>query len=64
MIDMRSMADRQLHGSGTRLVNSHSGIQLQIDRKGEGSGNVECHIFVISDAQFNVMDRQFDSVLY
>jgi len=34
VIDMRSMADQLLHGSGTRLVNSHSGIQLQIDRKG------------------------------
>jgi len=26
VIDMRSMADRLLHGSGTRLVNSHSVI--------------------------------------
>jgi len=31
-------------------MNSHSGIQLQIYRKGEGSGNVECHVFVIPDA--------------
>jgi len=33
VIDMCSIADRLLHGSGMRLVNSHSGIQLQIKRK-------------------------------
>ena len=33
VIDMCSIADRLLHGSSTRLVNSHSGIQLQIKRK-------------------------------
>ena len=62
LIDMRSMADQEMHGSGKRLVNSTDGVQLEIERKAEGSGNVNCHVFVIADSQFNIMDRQLESV--
>ena len=58
VIDLRSMASQEMHGSGTRLVNTTDGIQLEIDREGKGSGNVNCHVFIISDAQFNVRYEQ------
>ena len=61
---MRSMADQSLHGSGTRIVNSTDGVQPEIERDAKGSGDVKCHIFVISDSQFNIMDRQLESVQY
>jgi len=64
LIDMRSMADQSMHGSGKRIVNSTDGVQLEIERSAKGSGNVNCHIFVISDSQFNLMDRQLESVQY
>jgi len=50
LMDTRSMADQEMHGSGKRLVNSTDGVQLDIKRKVEGSGNVNCHIFVIADS--------------
>jgi len=56
------MTAQDMHGSGTRIVNTMDGIQLEIERKAEGSGDVKCHIFVISDSQFNLMDRQLESV--
>ena len=31
LIDMRSMADQSMHGSGTRIVNSTDGVQLEIE---------------------------------
>jgi len=62
LIDMRSMADQEMHGSGKRLVNSTDSVQLEIGRKAEGSGNMNCHVFVIADSQFNIMDRKLDSV--
>ena len=62
LINTRSMVDQSMHGSGTHIVNSTDGVQLEIERKAEGSGDVKCHIFVISDSQFNIMDRQFDSL--
>ena len=47
------MRDNDLHGSGLRLVNREEGIQLAIDRKASGSGNVKCYIFILSDAQLS-----------
>jgi len=62
LIDTRSMADQEMHGSGKRLVNRTDGVQLEIERKAEGSGNVNCHVFVIADSQFNIIDRQLECV--
>ena len=64
VIDMRSMADQSMHDCGTRIVNSTDGVQLEIERKAEGSGNVNCHVFVVSDSQFNIMNSQLESVQY
>ena len=40
VIDMRCMASQAMHGSGTRLVNSTDGVQLEIERSTKGSGVV------------------------
>ena len=63
-IDLRSMADTTLHGSGQRLVNTQDGIQLTIERNTTGSGTVKCHIFFISDSQMNIQSKQLHSVQY
>ena len=62
LIDLHSMADQAMHGSSMYLVNTKDGVQLEIKRNAKGSGTVNCHIFVISDSQFNIMDRQLSSV--
>ena len=62
LIDLRSMASQEMHGSGTRLVNSTDGVQLEISRD-KGSEDFNCHVFVISDAQFNIMNTQLYSVM-
>ena len=64
LIDLRSMADRSMHGSGTRLVNTTDGVQLELERKASGSGNINCQVFVISDAQLNIVGKQLDAVQY
>jgi len=64
LIDLRSMAKRTMHGSGKRLVNTTDGVQLELERKAAGSGNVSCQVFVISDAQFNILGNQLDDVQY
>lgn len=60
--DLRSMADKAMHGSGTRLLIITDGVQLKIERNDKGSGNVKCHLFVISDPQFIILDTQLESV--
>jgi len=64
VIDMRMMADQSMHGSGTRIVNSTDGVQLEIERKTEGSGNVKCHVLVIADSRLNLMGSQLEDVQY
>ena len=46
LIDLRSMASQEMHGSGTGLVNTTDGVQLEIERDGKGTGTVNCHVFV------------------
>ena len=60
-LDLRSMAGTNMHGSGQRLVN---GVQIAITRTTSGSENVRCHIFSISDAQLNIMERQLLDIQY
>ena len=60
-IDLRSMRDKDLHGSGLKLVNKKE-VELGINRKASGSGNVECHIFILSDAQLIIINRGLESV--
>ena len=63
-IDLRSMADTNLHGNGQRLVNAQNGVQLEIERTASGSGNTNCHVFTISDSQLNIMSSQLLDVQY
>jgi len=63
LIVMRTMADQEMHGSGRRIVNSTDGVQLEIERKAF-SADLNCHVFVISDYQLNVIDRQKESIQY
>ena len=64
LIDLRSMASQEMHGSGTRLVNTTDGVQLEIERDANGTGTVNGHVFVISDSQFNILGEQLKSVQY
>ena len=63
-IDLRSMKDNELHGSGLRLVNTKEGVQLTLNRKTSGFGEAKCHIFILSDAQLNIVNRELESVMY
>jgi len=64
VIDLHSMADRTMHGSGTRLVNSTDGVQLQLQRTATGSGKINCMVYVVSNAQLNILEYQLESVEY
>ena len=64
LIDLRSMASQEMHGSGTRLVNTTDGVQLEIERDAKGSGTVNYHVFVIADSQFNIMNRQMQPLQF
>ena len=64
LIDLRSMDSQKMHGSGARIINSAEGVQLEIERDGKGSGQVNCHVYIISDSQFNILGKKLESVQY
>ena len=64
LIDLRSMADQALHGSGACLVNTKDGVQLELEQKSSVSTAVNCHVFVIGDSQRNMMGQQLESSQY
>ena len=64
LIDLRSMASQEMHGSGTRLVDTTDGVQQEIDGDAKGTGKVNCHVFLISDSQFNIIKNKLDSAQY
>ena len=53
-----------LHGTGRRIENALEGIALQIEKKAESAGNLKAYIYLIMDAQLNIKDREFVSVIY
>ena len=48
-IDLRSIRDNELHGSGLRVLSTMEGVQLSIKRTASGSGNLS----VISSQMLN-----------
>ena len=62
LIDLCSMESQKMHGSATRIVNSTDGVQLEIERDGKGSGQVNCHVYITFDSQFNIVGKQLESV--
>ena len=64
VINLGSMAGQEMHGSGSCLVNAEVGIQLEFERGLIGAGDMNCHVFFISDSQMNIMGRQLEDVEY
>ena len=58
------MRDNDLRRSGLRSVNIKGGVQLAINRKVSGSGNVKYNIFILSHAKLNMINRKLESVTY
>jgi hypothetical protein len=61
-VDLRSTEDVNLHGSGLRLENTKDGIQLAITRNAKE--NYKMHIFLVADAQINIVGNSLRDVLY
>ena len=63
-LDFRTIDDNRLHGGGRLLENSSEGIRLQISKESGSTGKLSCYLYIFQDAQINVSDAQFLSVVY
>jgi hypothetical protein len=65
VLDLRPSVDSKLHGNGTSLINTSEGVTLQINRVASTpgtAGKLGLHVFVLSDAQLNILNSRFHSV--
>jgi hypothetical protein len=62
VIDLRSTQD-DTTGGGKKIVNTQSGVLLEI-KKRVTTADVQCNIFVVSDALLNFANRDLSSIQY
>jgi hypothetical protein len=62
VIDLRSTQD-DTTGGGKKIMNTQSGVLLEITKKAT-TANVQCNIFVVSDALLNFANRDLSSIQY
>ena len=63
-IDLRTFPDNTIHGGGLHVNNTRDGVKLEIKRKTGGSGNLNCHMFVVADALMEIMNTELKSIMY
>ena len=63
-LDFRMIDENELHGMGRRIESASEGITLQIEKKEESAGALNAYIYLIMDAQLNVQNGAYVSVVY
>ena len=63
-LDFRTIDENELHETGRRIENASEGITLQIERKEESAGALNAYIYLIMDAQLNIQNGAYVSVVH
>ena len=63
-LDFRTVDENTLHGTGRKIGSAVEGIILQIEKKAETAGALNAKIYIIMDAQLNVQNGKYVSVIY
>ena len=62
-LDFRTIEENELHGTGRRIENASEGITLQIEKKAETAAALNAYIYLIMDAQLNIHNGAYVSVV-
>ena len=63
VVDLRTYENSNVFGVGRKLVNTQSGVLLEI-KKLATTANVLCKIFVVSDGMLNIRNKNLERVQY
>ena len=63
-LDFRTIDENELHRTGRRIENALEGIILQIEKKAESAGALSAYIYLIMDAQLNIQNGTYVSVVH
>ena len=56
--------ENELHGTGRCIENASESITLQIEKNEESAGALNAYIYLIIDAQLNIQNGAYVSVVY
>ena len=56
--------ENELHRTGRRIENASEGITLPIEKKDKSAGALNAYIYLIMDAQLNIQNGTYVSVVY
>ena len=63
-LGFRMTDENELHGTGRYIENASEGIILQIEKKEKSAGALNAYIYLIMDAQLNIQNGSYFSVVY
>ena len=63
VIDLRAIEDNSRHGAGKKVINTQSGVLLEITKLATTT-NVKCRIFVLSDGLVNFVNNGLKTIQY
>ena len=63
-LDFRMIDENTLHRMGSEIENASEGITLQVEKKAESTGSLNAYIYLIMDAQLNIKNGTYVSVMY
>ena len=62
-LDFRMTDENELHRAGRRIENASEGINL-LEKKAESAWALNAYIYLIMDAQLNIQNGTYVSVVY
>ena len=62
-LDFRMIDENKLHETGRQIENASEGITLQIEKKARSAGALNAYIYLIMDAQLNIQNGAYVSVV-
>ena len=63
-LDFRTIDENEPHRAGRRIENASEDITLQSGKKAESAGALNAYIYLIMDAQLNIQNGAYVSVVY
>ena len=63
-LDFRTIDGNELHGIGRRIESASESITLQIEKKEESAGALNAYIYLIMDAQLNIQNGTYVSMVH
>ena len=63
VVDFRTVDDENVSGSGRRVIGTHAGVLLEIEKEATFT-DLSCHVFVIPDGIINAVENKLQGVEY